>query len=66
MNIVVNGKETAVEQGTTVTALIAQYKLSPKTVIVELRGDVMKREAFDTTVLTPGDTVELVQFVGGG
>ena len=66
MDITVNGRLVRVDGSTTVGQLITQYELSPKTVIVELRGDLLAKEAYDATRLEAGDTVELIQFVGGG
>ncbi|HEY5093864.1 MAG TPA: sulfur carrier protein ThiS [Candidatus Eremiobacteraceae bacterium] len=62
----VNGRSTTVPHGATVTDLAAQLKLATKIVIVELNGAPLSREEFPTTVLGPGDAIEIVQMVGGG
>ena len=35
-------------------------------IAVERNGSIIKRIDYDKTVLQDGDTVEIVQFVGGG
>lgn len=35
-------------------------------IAVERNGSIIKRDDYDKTVLQDGDTVEIVQFVGGG
>ena len=35
-------------------------------IAVERNGSTVKRNDYDKTVLQDGDTVEIVQFVGGG
>ena len=35
-------------------------------IAVERNGSIVKRIDYDKTVLQDGDTVEIVQFVGGG
>ena len=65
MQIIINGEST--ESGAdTVAALLHEQKLDPKRVVVELNFAVVAREDYDATPLHEGDTLELVQFVGGG
>jgi len=40
--------------------------LDPRTVVVELNRSIVRRANLSTTPLSPGDSVELVHFVGGG
>ena len=35
-------------------------------IAVELNGRIVPRATYSSVTLTPGDTVEIVQFVGGG
>ena len=54
------------ERPTTVTALLSQLEIDPRRVAVEHNIVVLKRSAFDDTLLQEGDQVEIVNFVGGG
>ena len=65
----VNGAEHRFDGGTfpaTVAALIAHLGLDARMVVAEVNGDIVGRDAFSSHALKPGDTVELVRFVGGG
>ena len=66
MEISVNGKREQVGERVRVTDLLAQFRLNPSSVIIELNRSVVKREAYAETSLNESDEVEIVQFVGGG
>lgn len=62
----VNGEARAVARGTTIKALIALLDLAEVRVAVERNRVVVPRADHDTAVLSDGDRLELVTFVGGG
>lgn len=62
----VNGDEREVPAGLTVAALLEHLGLHPRMVVVERNGDILRRDALDASTVEPGDTYELVHFVGGG
>ena len=66
MEIVVNGEPAIVAERSTVTALLERTGLDPARVAVELDRRIVRKAEWDSTVLTPGARVEIVQFVGGG
>ena len=67
MTLTVNGSERVVSQGTTLTALLATLGLDPRMIVVEHNQVILHdRTSFSTRILSPGDTLELVHFVGGG
>lgn len=67
MSIQINGQHKDVPAGLSVTQLIAHEKIKqPLMVSVEHNGDILDREAFDTTVVKDGDAVEFLYFMGGG
>ena len=45
---------------------IHSLQLDPERVAVEMNRRIVKRDAWPTTVLEEGTTLEIVQFVGGG
>jgi len=65
VTITVNGQPRDVADGTTVAQLIEQNQLTPQKVAVELNRRLIRAEKYDT-VLSAGDEVEIVTFVGGG
>jgi thiamine biosynthesis protein ThiS len=62
----INGDARQVPAGLTMEALLAHLSLSPRMVVVEHNGHILRREALADAVVREGDTLELVHFVGGG
>jgi thiamine biosynthesis protein ThiS len=66
IEIMVNGEPRRVPGPATVADLLRQLSLDPRTVVVELNRQIVRRPQLQETVLADGDAVELVHFVGGG
>ena len=65
MKIKINGEERQVAEGANILALLAEAKLKPQTVAVEVNRRLVRTEKYDQP-LKAGDEVEIVTFVGGG
>ncbi len=50
----------------TVAQLLQQLGFDPARVVAEVDGVLVGRADFQTHAITPGQSVELVRFVGGG
>lgn len=61
----INGKELAAA-GKTVAECLAELNCDTARVAVERNGDIVPKARYGETVLTDGDRVEVVSFVGGG
>lgn len=66
IGIRVNGDERGVPAGLSVAGLLEHLGLHPRMVVVEHNGHILRREAYDDAPVEPGDSFELVHFVGGG
>ena len=66
MQVVSNGKPLEVPDGATVDAVLHQLGLGAKWVLVERNGEPVNRRDLTSTVLAPGDRLELVRAVAGG
>lgn len=67
MKIVVAGENKEVKDGLTVAELIEQEKVeTPEYVTVSVNEEFIRNEEFGTYVLSQGDSVEFVYFMGGG
>jgi sulfur carrier protein len=66
IDVVINGQPRSVGQGTTVAGLLTLLGLADKRVAVERNREVVPRADHAATVLSAGDRLELVTFVGGG
>ena len=66
VNIILNGEPFELKRPVTVSKLLEQLNIDPRRVAVEHNLVVLKRAAYDSTLLKEGDEVEVVNFVGGG
>ena len=66
MNILLNGEELEIEDGSTLAEMIAGLKLGRVRVAVERNFEIVPRDQHDSTILADGDRLEVVTFVGGG
>ncbi len=62
----VNGKEREVRSGLSVQELVESFDLNPLLIVVELNREILNRDQFKDVLVSEGDAVELVHFVGGG
>jgi len=64
--ITLNGEPFELGGPVTVTELLSHLEIDARRVAVEHNVTVLKRTAFDDTIVREGDQVEIVNFVGGG
>ena len=66
LEIMVNGERRRMPGPATAADLLRHLGLDPRTVVVELNRQIVRRPRLEETALSTGDAVELVHFVGGG
>jgi thiamine biosynthesis protein ThiS len=66
LTINLNGDPFDLSGPLTVTELLTSLEIDARRVAVEHNLVVLKRAAFDATLVSEGDNVEIVNFVGGG
>lgn len=66
MIITVNGNETDLEGSPTVSGLLEKLEIEPARVAVEVNLNIVKKCDYEKHQLRNGDSVEIVNFVGGG
>jgi thiamine biosynthesis protein ThiS len=66
LNIQVNGEPQEIDGPLTISTLLARLNIEPRRVAVEHNLAVIKRHLYDATVIEDGDTIEIVNLVGGG
>jgi len=64
--ITLNGDRFELPGPVTVGDLLRRLDIDPRRVAVEHNLAVLKRAAFDDTLVAEGDQIEVVNFVGGG
>ena len=66
MKITCNGETKKIPPNTTLIPFIRDMNLNPDTVVAECDGRIIKRDEYDTLILSDGNVLELIRFVGGG
>jgi len=65
MTLTING-DTLVTEASTVSDLLKELCVDPARVAVEVNLSIVKKAEYAAYNLNDGDTVEVVNFVGGG
>jgi thiamine biosynthesis protein ThiS len=66
VKITLNGDPFELSRPVTVDALLRRLEIDSRRVAVEYNLAVLKRAAYESTIVSDGDEVEIVNFVGGG
>ena len=62
----INGKAVELSGPTSLLDYLKQLGVEARAVAVEHNGVILERDAYASTTLGDGDTVEIVRMVGGG
>jgi thiamine biosynthesis protein ThiS len=66
MKVTINGEPRDLPEGATIFKMLECLELSGRRVAVEVNREIVTRSRHESTMLNPGDTVEIVTLVGGG
>lgn len=66
MQITLNGQTHSAGDIPNVAALVRSLELKGRRVAVMVNEEIVKRERWDEIPIRDGDTVEVIQMVGGG
>jgi sulfur carrier protein len=66
MELVVNGEKRTLPALKNVFELLEHFQLEKKILVIELNRQIIDRERYQESLLTEGDYIEIVHFVGGG
>jgi thiamine biosynthesis protein ThiS len=64
--ITLNGERYELERPLSVVELLKRLEIDPRRVAIEHNLTIIKRHTFSDVMIADGDTVEIVNFVGGG
>ncbi len=53
-------------EASTLYDLLSELGIPPQTVAIELNGQIIRRDSWQSVQLSPSDRVEIIKFVGGG
>ena len=66
MQVRLNGELREIPDGLTVAGLLAHLEVKAPRVAVEVNETVVTKDRYEGQKIGPGDSVEIVAFVGGG
>jgi len=66
IQVVINGEPREVPDSLNVVALLAHLGITAERVAIERNRDILPRANWQGTPVQPGDSYEIVHFVGGG
>ncbi|HEX9080567.1 MAG TPA: sulfur carrier protein ThiS [Desulfuromonadaceae bacterium] len=66
MRIIVNGEPSEVRNDSSVADLLDTLRIGRDRVAVEVNLDIVPKTRYEAHLLSDGDRVEIVHFVGGG
>jgi sulfur carrier protein len=66
MKLRLNGNISDFQEGITVARLLEELRIEPQRVAVEVNLRIVKKKDYQKYILKDGDSVEIVNFVGGG
>ena len=66
MLVTINGEAFTLEEGLSLTRLLAQFEISAEKVAIERNLTIVHAQEFEKTILADGDRIEIVHFMGGG
>jgi sulfur carrier protein len=66
MQVRLNGELRELPDGLTVTSLLAHLGVKAQRVAVEVNDTVVTKDRYEGQKIGPGDSIEIVAFVGGG
>ena len=66
MQLIVNGARQEIASAVTLQQLLEHLGLGKGRLAIEVNGEIVPRSAFDSHVLRHGDSIEIVQAIGGG
>ena len=66
IQVVINGEPREVPDSLNVAELLAHLGITAERVAIERNRDILPRANWQATLVQPGDSYEIVHFVGGG
>ena len=66
LEVTLNGEKRCLPFPLTVEGLLQELRLDRRKVAVERNEEIVPRSLYAQTALAPGDSLEIVHFIGGG
>ena len=62
----VNGRAMSFSKSITIANLLLNLNISIEKVVVEVDGEIISRDEFNSFILNENNSIEVISFVGGG
>ncbi|MCX7657476.1 MAG: sulfur carrier protein ThiS [Oscillospiraceae bacterium] len=66
MIVKINGKEENIKKGTSILSLLDLKGVNPNSVVIEHNYEIPERGKWGEILVSDGDNIEIVKFMGGG
>lgn len=66
ITVTINGKKKNIASTITILDLLTELKLTSEMVVVEVNENHIERNKFSNTKINHNDSIEILEFVGGG
>lgn len=66
MRVMLNGEPSEIKDNSTIAGLLDSLRIGRERVAVEVNLDIVPKAMYGTHLLSDGDKIEIVHFVGGG
>jgi thiamine biosynthesis protein ThiS len=66
IEILLNGETKRIPHGLTIAQLVNSLNLVSQRLAIEYNRKILKKESWDRQMISGGDRIEIVHFVGGG
>ncbi len=66
MKVLVNGDPLKIDKQVTISELLNFLEISNVRVAVEVNREIVSKAKFESTLISEGDSVEIVKAIGGG
>ncbi len=64
--IQLNGDPYEINSSMNLSGLLNKLKIQKNKVAIEVNGEIVQKDKYESLVLKKGDKVEIVHFIGGG
>ena len=66
MKVIINGQDKILEDDLSLQEIIQNLNIEDKVMACAVNMDIVKKECWSSYILKDNDTIELLNFVGGG
>jgi len=66
MNIIINGENREIDKSSSISEVLKALSLDGKVMAAAVNMEIVKQDAWGAYILSDGDKLELLDFVGGG